>query len=909
MHSKVIIASLVCLFASSFNLGNKTVPNYAQKDEPIAKETVSRAPNDYQKSVWISEETGNAGRSFNASIDFEREYSNFGIIQKSPSLGVQCTSYGNYASVRITTPNSSGDYYVKFGYTENYRQVVLATIYVICSNGHYSASSLSKDDARANFYRNYVANSSELSYISGRDQFNFNGGNYTAYNPARYNAEKNYSDYISGGRDDVESWTAMTPKSGFGITTLVLHANWIDVNGVSHPLAGVRADFIKNNSLLGLGGGAHFTNNQGKYMVTLFGNNSSGSISSIKCRLASVCRATSVEDRFCQNYPICYSKSSSNSISNYSQIDYYIDVYAGTSDRADAYELTQIQTVPYSYASTFAQTLDTIITQFPAEHTDYHNFRHRDYTINVQKEDAGSWDVLNHEYGHYICDKIGLARISDYRHPHDVHSPLEDDYISFAYSEGLATYLGIASQMYNSSAYNIPGYADEIYSDSYRNLSVDYNQFKPASTVFLPRVLGERTESSVTSVLLKMLDNVARAGDDVAFGHLRMWNVLTSVSSASDPCDSIIDFINSAIALYPSYETSIRALKQKEGIADRTVPFSNIAAWTIMIYMDGCDLESGRKINGVWENPEPTGLGSDDIKEILGVNSKPDNVNIIIETGGAERWKDSRISSDKICRFEVIPSNDNDTDKRLKKVETLENDEMNKESTFESFLEWGISKYPAQKTGVVLWGHGGGLGSACGLGTNVVAKACHDAFDATGVSKLDFIFYDSCACAVQDAAEFNSPYFDYMVASQLGVPGRGSAYDQWIDNVYNLESVEDVTKEIAKTYVKAYEANLTASVLTLSHMAEYKTNFEIFASALKEAYPLADKSFLGSNKHCIRAFAESSKELGFNGVNSAPIDGLTFLRAVRDDAETEGTMNVGIIDAVIASYKKVAPGV
>ena len=255
MHSKVIIASLVCMLAASFNCGNRTIISHAQKDEPIAEETVSRAPNDEQTDVWIPDETGNAGQPFNATISLEKEHSNFGIIQKSSSLNVQCSFYGNYASVRITPPNLSGDYFVKFGYTYGSTPVVLSTIYVICINGHYSVSSISKDDARASYFRNYVATSSELSHISSQDQFNYNSGNYTAYNPARFNAEKKYSEYISGGRDDVEVSVVRTQKTNSypSSTKLVLHANWIDTNGVSHPLVGVRADFIRKDLLIGSG--------------------------------------------------------------------------------------------------------------------------------------------------------------------------------------------------------------------------------------------------------------------------------------------------------------------------------------------------------------------------------------------------------------------------------------------------------------------------------------------------------------------------------------------------------------------------------------------------------------------------------------------------------------------------------
>ena len=49
--------------------------------------------------------------------------------------------------------------------------------------------------------------------------------------------------------------------------------------------------------------------------------------------------------------------------------------------------------------------------------------------------------------------------------------------------------------------------------------------------------------------------------------------------------------------------------------------------WTILIYMCGADLESG------------SGLASMDLDEILSVDNQPDDMNIVIETGGSKKWK------------------------------------------------------------------------------------------------------------------------------------------------------------------------------------------------------------------------------------------------------------------------------
>ena len=61
---------------------------------------------------------------------------------------------------------------------------------------------------------------------------------------------------------------------------------------------------------------------------------------------------------------------------------------------------------------------------------------------------------------------------------------------------------------------------------------------------------------------------------------------------------------------------------------------------TLLIYMCGSDLES------------KTGIASENIKELLDSNI-PDNVNVVIQTGGSNNWQSNNIPNDKIMRYVV----------------------------------------------------------------------------------------------------------------------------------------------------------------------------------------------------------------------------------------------------------------
>ena len=261
-------------------------------------------------------------------------------------------------------------------------------------------------------------------------------------------------------------------------------------------------------------------------------------------------------------------------------------------------------------------------------------------------------------------------------------------------------------------------------------------------------------------------------------------------------------------------------------------------AWTIMLYICGSDLESGTT------NGRLNALATEDIKEILSVNGQPDDVNIIIETGGAKKWSSRYgISSTKLERWHVA-------NRQLVKDTSLTYASMGEVSTFQSFLEWGLTNYPAEKTAVILWNHGGALTGVCFdekkdndcLMASEIDTAFSNVFKKLDIEdKLEFIGYDACLMQVQDIAELNSKYFNYMVGSQESEAGDGWKYDEWVDDLYAKRDTTVILKAICDEFIEAYDElygaagfanDQTQSYLDLSKMANYKAKFEEFASSM-----------------------------------------------------------------------------
>ncbi len=265
---------------------------------------------------------------------------------------------------------------------------------------------------------------------------------------------------------------------------------------------------------------------------------------------------------------------------------------------------------------------------------------------------------------------------------------------------------------------------------------------------------------------------------------------------------------------------------------------------TVLIYMCGADLES--------ENQLATG----DIQEILKVSGQPDDVNVVIETGGANSWASTYgISSTKLERYHV-------ENKSLVRDNQLTYASMGLTSTLQSFIEYGLNNYPADRVGLVFWNHGGGMRGVCydekknddALKNSEIKSAVKGALSNCGMSgqKLEWVGYDACLMAVQDIAETNSDYFKYMVASEESEAGYGWDYNTWVDDLYSKKATTTILKAIVDGFISdnggasSSSGDQTLSYLNLSYAAAYKSAWENMASQLNSVVTSSNKSSFNS---------------------------------------------------------------
>ena len=866
MHSKVIIASLACVMAASFANGRVSNASVAKAPQLKTQETsCCNAPNEDGISAGLYSDKPYQNCDFCVflgGVEYQSPLADGLEVMANPSgldtyIGYN-PAYGHYFNV--AQPSVDGDFYATIGSQDK----EISTLYIYRKNGICYGSVLSKYDARAKYYMNEVATSSELSYYPQSWT-----GSETLNSTTAINAVKHYGTYVYSGTSDISATYSKTQRSGwndYGSNLSIKVQVEMYKNGTVYPVESARIRLFSSGTELAASTTKR-TGTTGMYTYSMnLMDTFNKTLGDLQIGVFTDCGQGKIKDNYGFDYPFFYASTSSEQLFNLKTITYKVRVYPERSDRAAAYELSQAAFVPYRYAINYSHSVSGAKILYPAEKTSYFTSVNGYFGVTttqliaIKRAHYNAWDVVGHEYGHFICDKLNLSMdpSNDLYWTHGykedlfmTHGDLENS-CRMAYSEGLATYFSVAAQLDRVSRYPnsyCAAIADEKYVDPINGVNADFNQYRFGVQ---NGSYGQAVESTIASVLIKLLDDVNRTGDNVALGHSAMWTAI--ISAGSSTCD-IHSFISTLVSQNLGAVEGIYGILDRECILHPALPDPiEEGRWTIMLYMCGSTLESGGLTNS-------TCNVSNIISDILSAHNQPNDVNVIIETGGSTQWYGGyNIPNDAIGRYHV--ENGQLAQNIFRGDGFFPNANMGSQATFESFLNWGLQKYPAEKTGVILVNHGGALNGVCfdsnygddSLTNSEIRNALQSSFEANDIDKLEFIGYDACLMQVQDIAEFVAPFFNYMVASQECENECLWSYDEWLtllyapsvtqylinygdetdrDLYYRFGGTPVILKRIADCFVTnraAWEQSL--SVLNLSAMNDYYVQFEDLAERM-----------------------------------------------------------------------------
>ena len=246
--------------------------------------------------------------------------------------------------------------------------------------------------------------------------------------------------------------------------------------------------------------------------------------------------------------------------------------------------------------------------------------------------------------------------------------------------------------------------------------------------------------------------------------------------------------------------------------ADNTTDNGDIAledgSWAVYWYLCGSDLES----NG--------GFATNDLSELMEVEL-PENVNVVIETGGSAVWQNDLMDADKLQRWLY-------NSEGLQPVDEQPSASMGEAQTLADFLSFAKENYPAEKTAVVFWNHGGGSVTGAAFDEiygydSLTLDEMYQAFSSVwnpSMEKqpLELIGFDTCLMATVDVAYTFADLAHYLVASEETEPANGWYYSQWVGTLAQNPSMngEELGKVICDAYYAGCEEVGTQDNTTLS---------------------------------------------------------------------------------------------
>lgn len=247
------------------------------------------------------------------------------------------------------------------------------------------------------------------------------------------------------------------------------------------------------------------------------------------------------------------------------------------------------------------------------------------------------------------------------------------------------------------------------------------------------------------------------------------------------------------------------ASESDEPVADTSaVPGS----WAVYWYLCGSDLES------------KNGFASIDLNEMMAVQL-PENVNIVIQTGGATVWQNEYMDPAKLQRWLF-------NSEGLQLLDEQESANMGEAQTLYEFLAFANANYPAERVAVTFWNHGGGSVSGAAFDElyemdSLDLAEMYQAFDAVWPADkenpaLEMVGFDTCLMATVDVASVFQNFARYLVASEELEPGNGWYYTGWLGELAKNPAMEgdELGIAICNSFYEGCEAAGTQDQTTLS---------------------------------------------------------------------------------------------
>ena len=213
-------------------------------------------------------------------------------------------------------------------------------------------------------------------------------------------------------------------------------------------------------------------------------------------------------------------------------------------------------------------------------------------------------------------------------------------------------------------------------------------------------------------------------------------------------------------------------------------------------------------------DPEGDGFATKNLRDALSVEL-PENVSLIIQTGGAANWSLPQINPNASQRF-LFDSNG------LTELTSDYPQNMGSQDTLSDFLRFCTKEHPADHQMLLFWNHGGGAFGFCydelfdgdPLTLSELNGALASVYgESPETPPFELVGFDACLMASVEAAESLNGYARYLAASEELEPGSGWPYAKWLNAL--CEHPEMNGAQLGKAITDAFVEDCANTIVNL----------------------------------------------------------------------------------------------
>lgn len=215
--------------------------------------------------------------------------------------------------------------------------------------------------------------------------------------------------------------------------------------------------------------------------------------------------------------------------------------------------------------------------------------------------------------------------------------------------------------------------------------------------------------------------------------------------------------------------------------------------WTILVYMAADNGLNQSAINDI--NQMENAFISDSINVIVQIDFNEEDV--------------ANSQYENVVRYQITHDETEDINSTI--LMNLRDINSGKPENLVDFVNWGLSKYPSERVGLIIWSHGTGWREnqnryICQDGVETISVAdgeLRNAFNQFN-SYLDFVMFDACNMQSIEIITEIEGYTSCIIGSEDAIPTMGFPYNDIFNNWQVDYSTIDICKMICSDYYNSY---------------------------------------------------------------------------------------------------------